>query len=238
MKFDKNHFHKLNESYEKVSNLSSDLKDFDKKNLIASRKLFKKISEDPSPIDVEVLAILSGISFEKNFIEFITPIMAAIRDILYLKNFYLVKPENLGVEYAVVKWPEDDLDEKLLKQAKEVINSSELRKFKLKVYGMQLHIDGCIILKCIDENESIFKFRKYLRKNTDGLPRKQSNWVHIPLGRILSPIGEEAMSRLKDFILSCDNTLNYDIKIDALHLVKEKKWYMEEKEYLLTKSLK
>ena len=222
MKFDKNHLRKLNQSYEKVSNLSSGLKDFDQKNLIASQKLFKKVSKDPSPIDVEVLAILSGISFEKNFIEFITPIMASIRDILYLKNFYLVKPENLGVEYAVVKWPEDDLDAKLLKQAKEVVHSSELNKFKLKVYGMQLHIDGCIILKCIDENESIFKFRNYLRENTDNLPVKQSNWVHIPLGRILSPIGEEAMSSLKDFILNCESTLNYDIEIDALHLVKEK----------------
>lgn len=238
MKFDKNHFRKLNQSYEKISNLSSGLKDFDEKNLIASQKLFKKVSKDPSPIDVEVLAILSGISFEKNFIEFITPIMASIKDILYLKNFYLVKPENLGVEYAVVKWPEDDLDAKLLKQAKEVVNSSELSKFKLKVYGMQLHIDGCIILKCIDENQSIFKFRNYLRENTDNLSIKQSNWVHIPLGRILSPIGEGTMSRLKDFILNCENTLNYDIEIDALHLVKEKKWYMEKKEYLLTKSLK
>ena len=128
-----------------------------------------------------------------------------------------------------MKWPEDDLDVKLLEQAKEVINSVELSKFKLKVYGMQFHIDGCIILKCIDENESIFKFRNYLRENTDNLPVKQSNWVHIPLGRILSPIGEEAMSRLKDFITNCDNTLNYDIEIDTLHLVNEKKWYMEKK---------
>lgn len=237
MKLDKKHFRKLNQSYKKVSNLSSNLEDFDQKNLIASQELFKKGSKGPSPIEVEVFAILSGISFEENFIKSITPVIESIRKILYLKDFYLVKPENLGVEYAVLKWPEDDLDAQLLKQAKEAIASSDLSKFKLKVYGMQLHVDGCIILKCIDENQSIFKFRDYLKENTDNLPIKQSNWVHIPLGRILSPIGEEAMSKLKKFILNCENTLNYDIEIDALHLVHEKKWYMEKKDYLLTKSL-
>jgi hypothetical protein len=237
---DKEHFQNLSSSYKEVSYLSSQIEDFDQKSLESSRLFFKKKSLEnnkPSPIDVDVYAILSGISFENSFLNLINPLINSIKKILHSQEYYLVKPENLGVEYAVLKWPEDELNPTMLNEAKNAMMSSCIQNFKLKVFGIQFHTDGCIILKCADENMSIFKFRQHLKENTHNLPGKQSNWVHIPLGRILSPIGKECMTRLRKLIDEWDNILNYDIEIDAFHLVHEKKWYMENKEFLLTKSL-
>ena len=44
----------------------------------------------------------------------------------------------------------------------------------------------------------------------------------------------EIFSRL----IEINNELNHDILIDSLHIVHERKWYMEIKDYLYTKKLK
>ena len=81
-------------------------------------------------------------------------------------------------------------------------------------------------------------YRKNLLENLDNIPNKQSNWSHIPLGRILEPIGVKNMSKFKTLITEINSELNHDILIDSVHIVHERKWYMEKKDYLYTKKLK
>jgi hypothetical protein len=67
------------------------------------------------------------------------------------------------------------------------------------------------------------------------VPKKQSNWAHIPIGRILEPVSGVLFSELKDIISKFSR-----IKIGVERLTKalfvhETKWYMEKKNLLYTK---
>ena len=240
MNLDKKHFLGLKNSYQKVSNKVIDQNDFKICDLEISRSFFKKkslLNLEPEPIDVDVYAVLSGISFENNFLNFIEIILEKINLILIGHCYYLVKKENLGVEYAVIKWPDQTLNKKVLKESRKIIENSEIAPFFLKVFGIQLHPDGCIILKCVDERKEIFNLREKLINNVKGIPKKQSSWAHIPLGRILSPVGSETMKKLKRLITEIDNDINHNLLINSVHIVHEQQWYMEKKDYLFTKNL-
>jgi hypothetical protein len=238
MNLDKDHFSYLKQSYELVGGKIFQKNDFDLADLQSSISLFennKNTPNNPVPIDVDVYAVLSGISFNDHFMKYISSIQKKILEAIDGKKSYFVKPFNLGVEYAVLKWPSDILHENTLDDAKKIINETEYTSFFLKIFGIQVHEDGCIVLKCIDEDRLIFKLRELLQVNVSNIPIKQSGWAHIPLGRILCPIGKDRMMHLKDVISKIDSELDYNLLIDSVHLVHETKWYMEQKKYLLTK---
>ena len=235
------HYIALKKSYEKVGNEINNQDDFFNDDLLSSRKFFSKKSlqeREPIPIDVNVFAILSGVSFENNFLNFIGEIYQRINFVLSDALYYLVKEENVGVEYAVLKWPNDYQDNKVLETAKNIMKNYSFDAFKLKIFGIQMHKDGCIVLKAVDERKEIFRFRESIISNVKDIPKKQSSWAHIPLGRILEPIGADKMNEFKKLLLDINSHLNYDLLIKEVHLVHEKKWYMEEKDYLLTKNLR
>lgn len=234
------HFDKLNNSYDEVSKRVYSLKDFSISALESSRAFFCEHSlkqGQPKPIDVDVYALLAGIPFEKNFLEYISQIITSLNNILLHELKYFVKPQNLGVEYVVLKWPNDPISDELIKKTINYLKEIQLHKFRLHVYGIQMHEDGCIILKCIDESMNILNTRNYLLNNINGLPKKQSNWCHIPIGRILYPIGEKKMVELKELLRHLNQEINYYLIFDKLHLVNERKWYMEDKEYIYSKVL-
>jgi hypothetical protein len=239
--FDKDHFSYLKDSYLEAGYKINDRDDFTLTELKSSLSLFHQ--ESPlefmaRPIDVDVFAVLAGISFENTFLSLIDSIHIRLLEIIKGNRFYLVEPKNLGVEYAVLKWPKDKHDPKIIDQALNILEEFNGTAFYLKVFGIQVHTDGCIILKCVDERKSIFKLRQTFMSCVENIPKKQSNWVHIPLGRILSPIGKSVMDDLKALVTEIDNELDYDIFIEHIHVVHEKIWYMEKKSYLSTKKLK
>ena len=241
MDLNKKHFESLSLSYNEVGSKINQLSDFNIKDLEQSRSFFtrKSLSKKiPSPIDVDVYAILSGISFAKNFLDFIGDLYKDLSYILNGSCHYLVKKENLGVEYAVLKWPDDPLNSSTVAQAENILQNYDSNKFTLKIFGIQVHADGCIVLKGVDERREIFNLRKKIVNTINEIPKKQSNWAHIPLGRILEPIGADKMERLKRLIGESNNKLDYDLIIDKVHLVHEKKWYMEDKEYLCSINLR
>ena len=69
------------------------------------------------------------------------------------------------------------------------------------------------------------------------MPKKQSEWAHVPLGRILEPVSSKNFSYLRDFITQLSNQNIITIKINSLKYIHEKRWYMEEKDLLLEKKL-
>lgn len=237
---DIDHYRYLKKSYELVGSKLNKKDDFELQDLQPSLDLFnfnKSAQKKPVPIKVDVYAVLSGISFNDAFINHITPIQKKIIKTIRHNKFYFVEPSNLGVEYAVLKWPNDDLQKNTLEDAKRILNEIEFSSFYLNIFGIQVHEDGCIVLKCIDEDRLVFKLRELLQSKTRNIPCKQSGWAHIPLGRILSPIGKDSMADLKNIISEIDSKLNYNLLIDTVHLVHETRWYMEEKKYLLSKKL-
>ena len=230
----------LQQSYDFVGKKIFNINSLSSKSLQNSINLFDSkslIIKKPKPIDVKVFTLVSGLSFSGTLIEELEKIKNEIEIILNDTLCYWVKPENLGVEYCVFKWPDDLWKENWLNQIISFIESKEYESFELKISGIQLHPDGCIIAKGYD-NGKIRNIRTDLMSNLQFTPSKQSNWAHIPLGRILEPVSGKIFDKLKKTMKQLSDK---DISIEKIidqKLIYETRWYMEKKEILYLKRLK
>ena len=233
---------KLIRSYEEKWDEFKIKNGIDYQKLSLSKKLFNesivnnKIKYEP--IKVNLFALLAGIPFEKNCINSLYKIQSKIFDNLDDSRIYKVMKKNFGLECLVLKWhDEKDFLETNISLFKEYLNQLNLSKYEIKFKGVQIHRDGCVISKFIDYNGEFRSLRKNLLMNFNFLPEKQSNWVHIPLGRILYELNNKEIDKLISECEEINDTVNFQIEIDKYSLVHEKRWYMEEKEYLMIKEL-
>jgi hypothetical protein len=203
-------------------------------NLFTHESLTKKI---PQPIDVEVYTLVSGLPFSNDLINPLSKLKTEIKKILKDLVCYWVKPQNLAVEFCVFKWPNNSWEKKWLSEIKFFFDTKEYSSFDLIVSGIQLHQDGCIIAKGYDGG-FIRHIRSDLTSNLEFIPNKQSNWAHIPLGRILEPISGKVFEELKKTMRNISTTNIAIEKIIDTKLIHETRWYMEKKEVLYTKKFK
>ena len=106
-------------------------------------------------------------------------------------------------------------------------------RFELTISGFQINPDGCFVARGIDATGTFRKLRSHLKSTVKGFPIRQSQWVHIPLGRILEPVGESKFEMLKTVVLESINSENVNIgSVGALKLINETQWYMEKHETL------
>jgi len=186
-------FH-LSPLYKEVGHKTFEKCDFDEIDLQRSIDLFEVESvknRRPVPRKLKVWCLVSGVSFDINTIKSIEESLSPIKELLKSNNIYWVDKNNYGVEYLIYKWPEDPDPNEIQKKMmyKSVLNN-KLKGFSLNVSGLQVNPDGCFILKGYDETGSAFAYREKIKMTTK-LPEKQSNWLHIPVGRLLEKIGKE-----------------------------------------------
>lgn len=206
-------------------------------NIGSSLSLFEKDSiknRKPIPKKLEVYCVVGGLPFDEIFIKNILELQKKISLVLNGKLHYFVKPHNLAVEVIVIKWPKDELSKSVLESSKDEIKKANPKKFILKSFGFQFHNDGAIILRCLDYPNYLRDLRKTLKNSVMGLPNQQSNWCHVPLGRILEPLERNELKNLIDLANFSQNSNNFSTQINQLHLIHEKRWYQIEKENLLT----
>jgi hypothetical protein len=236
MFFDKN----LDDSYNKVGKKIFKLNSLSSKSIKSSINLFTQISlkkKNPLPIKTEVYALVSGLSFSKDLVLSLVKSQKKIQKILKSTLCYWVKPKNLGVEYCVLKWPNNTWKKKWLKETESFLDSSNYQIFNFLVSGIQIHPDGCIVAKGFDSG-FIRKIRSDLLSNLKFFPKKQSNWSHIPLGRILEPISSSRLKEIKKEVKKLSNKYIGMERINHAKIVYETRWYMEKKKTLYIKKFK
>ena len=229
------HSDELMASYDEVGLSTWSADDFAMDNLEVSRNLFTKESvaaRRPRPMDVEVYALLSGIPFETEFVNEMIRVQRQIAEIINESIHYWVKPANLGVEYCVFKWPNGIWKNEWISTIQDAIASIVHSSFKYTIGGIQINPDGCVIAKGIDENRVILQIREYLKSRIPFLPARQSRWAHVPLGRILEPIGTVKFKKLAELISDLSSRVIATTVISSVKLVHETRWYMEKKEII------
>lgn len=228
-------FQSLEKSYRDVGDLTWLYEDFVDEKLEISRSLFvdKSLADrKPRPKQLEVYALVSGISFEKAFMHNLVEARDELINIIDHTLAYWVEPENLGVEYCVFKWPDDDWDEKNLSVVMDAVARIRLPPFEFAIQGIQINPDGCVVAKGFAQPSVIFQVREELKKNILFLPERQSGWAHVPLGRILEPVGADKFACLRDAMKEISAREIAKTRIDVMRLVHERRWYMEEKTVL------
>lgn len=234
-------FHRvLDISYNKVGKKIYKLEHLPDQLLRKSKSLFTNKSlqkKNPVPIKVDVYAMVSGLPFPEKLIKSLIKIKKKIKQNLQDSTCYWVEPKNLAVEYCVFKWPSDDLKKKWIIDIENYLRREKIKIFNFSIVGIQIHEDGCIIAKGYDDQATIRKIRSNLISNFKFLPSKQSNWAHIPLGRILEPVSKIKFQNLKKIAKRLSKKKIGTIKINRIKIVNEKQWYMKKKKIIFIKNL-
>ena len=134
----------------------------------------------------------------------------------------------------MLKWPDMSIHEHQVRQVQNYMSGLSIDKFNILFSGFQIHRDGCVVIRGFDEDKSLQKLRQKLRKKFDFIPHRQSSWCHVPIGRILEPVGSKKFSKLKNFLSSILGLKRHKHteEINLISLIYEKRWYMEEREVL------
>lgn len=230
------HFARLDSAYRSVGDATWSSADFLERNLAVSRSLYTEeslLARRPRPKELEVVALVAGIPFRAEFVDALVRLQRDLSAILESRMHYWVLPENLGVEFCVFKWPDDSWKPERLGPIRDVLAEIRQPSFRLAVRGVQINPDGCVVAKGFDEDAVLFEIRKEIRAKLPSLPVKQSGWAHVPLGRILEPLGAEKFARLGRLVgAMCDAPIAVT-EIEEMKLVHETRWYMEEKTILV-----
>jgi hypothetical protein len=208
--------------------------------LESSRALFTYESlkeRRPVPKKLEVYGLLSGLPFEDSFSNKLVHVQEEIGKILGESLHYWVLQENLGLEYCVFKWPKGDWNKKWEQEISEKIHGIG-NSFQYEVLGIQINPDGCVIAKGFDKNKELFILREKARQEFSFLPERQSGWAHIPLGRILEPLGKEKFNELSKLCNKLENSFIASCEVNKIKFIHETKWYMEDRKVLKEVDLK
>lgn len=225
----------LRRAYDEVGFRTWQADDLLDANLAVSRALFEPeslVARRPRPKELEVVALLSGLPFSTLFCDALRMVQQRIESVVGETLHYWVSPENLGVEYCVFKWPDEPWRDESLAMIRAALSSIHQQAFCFRVGGIQLNPDGCIVAKGFDQDGAISGIRPTLRDKISFMPEKQSRWAHVPLGRILEPLGAVKFAALARLMRELRDQPIAETDITAMRLVHEHRWYMEQKTIL------
>jgi len=227
----------LKESYDFVFDETKKRGSFDPSLQMYSAELFDRCSSgNLVPKKLRVDALVLGLKFSEGLRKFALEVQGKLDLFLATQDRYWVMPENLASEILVLKWPDTD---NLCYDPIEVmnyLNELKLHRFYLHINGAQVHSDGAVILRGYD-NGFVRSLRQRLHERFPHLPAKQSQWVHIPLGRIVSQVASSKFGKMIEYLDEFNAEKNFNEEIIDIKLVQEYRWYMTEKEVLFVSKL-
>jgi hypothetical protein len=229
------HAASLEQAYRAVGDRTWAAPDFLDASLAISRDLFTPeslLERRPRPRELEVVALLSGLPFPPDIVPRLVHVQEQISAVLGPRLHYWVAPANFGLEYCVFKWPAGPWNPEWLEVVRQVLAAGRHAAFRFEIGGIQVNPDGCVVAKGFDEGGEISRVRERLRAEIPFLPEKQSAWAHVPLGRILEPLGTGRFAELGALMRSLANEPIAATKLDSMQLVHETRWYMEQKQIL------
>ena len=232
--------HSLHSSYASVGDRILSQTDFDRDDLQSSIEIFETESirsGKPLPRRLDVIALVSGLSFSDVLQSELQAVQDELSNYLDGVNHYWVEKERLAVEYFVFKWPGDEYSAEIEAKALEACERVPLDAYDLSISGIQIHPDGCIVARGFDSGSVLRNSRIFLREFDCRFPKKQSNWAHIPLGRILEPLGSKRFNLLKNKVKDISSRFYLTERVSDAKLVFESRWYMLEYKVLHTKTL-
>ena len=202
-------------------------------NLQSSLAYFEAESiraNSPKPKTLEVICLVCGLPLPTVVRQYAMRLQENMNKMLSGKCAYFVREHNLATELVVLKWPTDLVDDRVTAQvAKYMRERGKLSEIKVETRGIQFHSDGAIVMRCVDVEGEFRSLREKLLNEVALLPRKQSEWVHVPLGRILSPIAGDQFKLLVRYCSDTQLESPIEFRIETAKLIHETRWYQEER---------
>ena len=229
----------LSTSYDEVWRSYATSQRFSDDLLSQSRLLFEDISlcqRQPVTRHLDVCAFIGGLPFEPRVQSYLAKAQQDLRDLLGNTLCYMVDPCCLAVEFCVLKWPAQRLTRSLIPHAKSQLEAFSYNRFYLHIQGLQIHEDGCIVARGYDGGH-LRNIRNHFSKSIKSFPTRQSQWAHIPLGRILENPSPQTHIQLLQYCRSSMSLDPFITSIDDIKFIFEKQWYMQSYEVLSVRPL-
>ena len=149
---------------------------------------------------------------------------------------YGVKPQYRHVEIFLFQRPEEVFSQEQIQAGIKYSLSvgRELPPFKISFHYPFITPDGTIVVPGFEDAGAVEEVRLKLRGTLPAYPKKQSQWFHTSLGRILEPLDEIKMAPLLRHMESNWGETIGEVTVNTLLWTWEKQWYMEDKEILAT----
>jgi len=179
----------------------------------------------PKPKDLDLICLVVGLPLYADLISYAANIQDDISALLDDTLAYLVKPQSLAIEVCVLKWHTDQTCHVNLAEFIEFLDSYHFESFKAIFNGFQFHSDGAIVLRGIETSGLLATLRSEITHLFPRIPKIQSKWFHVPLGRILDSVPERTFMSLKDKCVESHSRFSKEFSINRLHLVHEHSWY-------------
>lgn len=240
--------HLFEPRYKKVWDITKKNKSTSKKNVSSSQYFFemnqdkKVMIQDGKPIPkhFNTYAIVCCLPFPKSFQILLENLWKEYLSILRNPIAYGVESQNRHVEIFLFQRPEELFTQNEIKKSIELSKSfiKEVIKFSINFRYPFITPDGTIVVPGYDNPEGIIdNMRIQLREHLSVFPRKQSNWLHTSLGRVLETLDEQRLSPLLKKMEEHWNEQIGTAPVDEMLWTWEKQWYMMEKEILYKKIL-
>ncbi len=232
--------YELSESYNKRI-CPNNIENLTNENLRSSKDLFNPLSikkREPCPKALELFCILAGFPFNKNVIKYLEDFKRSISNVLNDSLYYLVPNNQLAMELAIIKWQNQSYNENAIILSQKFLSNYSYKPLMFKIQGFQFHDDGAIVARCFDKFGLFRSLRSSLLSSVKELPKKQSSWCHIPLGRILEEINTNKLKQLREQMVLSQRSFSPEFNLFDIKIVHEKSWYQSDSEILYTFNIK
>jgi hypothetical protein len=204
-------------------------------NVAASRFFFDFPNKQPIPKRFDTYAMLCGLPFSPSVQSILESCWQQCLSVLQHPLAYGVSPANRHAEIFLFQRPEEVFSREEVQAGIQVSLpiARETRPFKIVFCHPFLTLDGAIVAPGFDEPAgTIDALRSKLQQTVTACPKKQSQWLHVSLGRILEPIDGKRLRPLLDRMQSLWGELIDEAAVDELLWIWEKQWYMADREVL------
>jgi len=229
------HQHPLEPRYRAVWETTLQDRQLSAEHVADSRFSFDFQNKQPVPKRFDTYAILCGLPFSQSAQNVLERCWQRCLSVLQHPLAYGVSPANRHTEIFLFQRPEEMFSRAEVQtgiQASLPI-AGEVHRFKIVLRHPFLTPDGTIVAPGFDEPAgTIDALRARLQQAVTACPKKQSQWLHVSLGRILEPIAEKRLRPLLDRMQSLWGEFIDEAVVDEFLWIWEKQWYMADREVL------
>jgi hypothetical protein len=210
------------------------------KDVSESKFFFEITNSSPVPKHFDTYGIVCCLPFPEHFKNILEEHWKCFLKLLSNPVSYGVEPQNRHVEIFLFQRPEEisKPEDVKLNIEKSLSIGQQVPVFKIYFCYPFITPDGTIVVPGFNDSGTIEEFRSKLRESLSAYPKKQSQWLHTSLGRILQPLDENRLKPLLKLMESHWGQVIGEVTVDKLLWTKEKQWYMVDKEILSTLNIK
>lgn len=232
----------LKEKYKKVFDETVAQKELAKEHVEKSKFFFSFNGNGrPVPKRFDTYGIVCCLPFPAEFQQILEDLWREFLKILNNPLSYGAEPANRHVEIFLFQRPEESFGEDEIKEGIKysLETAKTMKPFKIKFSYPFVTPDGTIVVPGYDFPEgAVDSFRGALCRGLKNYPKKQSQWLHTSLGRILEPIDRDRLSSLLSKIENNWGKSIGEIEVKEILWTYEKQWYMLDRVVLKQFALK